>query len=707
MSLFGEKCPRCDARNDKNASFCKQCGQDLSGLREVRVEGNGWQARPDEFATSLSVADLEGLFTKRLEVFPGYRALIFQNGRFQGSVPAGEYTLDTFLGKFNRLMRNKNIRVIVTREAELAVDFELSDVLTREFLPLEVELSLGLRIDEPELFAGQLMGSGYAYSVLDLRRLLLPRLRQVLSEHIGARGIRELNAASGLRAELDGVVEQSLTRTLADNGLALGEIHTVAVGHTQFDANNRERAKAWLEVDQERSRLEHRKALDELYGDEEWRRIAHLETEQQIRAKARDIEIRSASGEYADRLRRIELLEKIRKADVREAVIEQGAREELLKLEEEAKRLRLDREDERTGWEHVRKLAEIKRETELSQSRIGQERSITLARAELDRERELGRFDHEIAMAAKVDTEEGRRQKAELERKRTKLEFDRNQEIHGMRHRLELDAINRQMMERQREFERVQAYQDWVHQKERDEWEDDKKGREDGRKFDKLRKLAELDMQYDEQERKAELHRRDEDRKDKEQAARLERDRIEAMGSLGAEALASMAPSDERARIIADMQRAKGMQNMGEEQILAMAAERNPALVEALKERYRNSKDTDLSERERQLYDRLLSQQESQQDRVDRAHREAQMGQQSMMNKVLDTMAAIQQDRPAAQQPVLITPGSGTVTTSQPIGASAAVDPGATGRKVVICAGCRSENPPLSRFCSNCGKGLG
>lgn len=59
--------------------------------------------------------------------------------------------------------------------------------------------------------------------------------------------------------------------------MALGQVSALVVGHTQFDANNRERGKAWLLVNGERAALEQRKDLDELYGAEEWRKIARLE----------------------------------------------------------------------------------------------------------------------------------------------------------------------------------------------------------------------------------------------------------------------------------------------------------------------------------------------------------------------------------------------------------------------------------------------
>jgi len=169
MSFFGEKCPACGARNSKNVFRCDKRGCDLSSSREARVEGNGWQARADEFAASLSVADLEGLLTKRLKVLPGFRALVFQNGQFQGNLPAGEYTLDSFLARFNRLGRNKSIRVVVTREGELPADVSLGDLPSKEYLPLEVELT-PLSVERERIEAMGKLGAEALASMAPLRR---------------------------------------------------------------------------------------------------------------------------------------------------------------------------------------------------------------------------------------------------------------------------------------------------------------------------------------------------------------------------------------------------------------------------------------------------------------------------------------------------------------------------------------------------------
>lgn len=189
--------PKCGANNDKTASFCDSCGFDLVAVREARVEGNSWQARPDEFAASLTVADLEGMFSKRLEVRPGCRALIFQDGRLQGSVTAGEYTLDGFLSRINRLGRNKNLRAIVTREDELPVTFSFKDIPTREYLDLELELTLGVRLDQPEAFAGRLMGDRQTFRIEEMRSLMASQVRQALVEYMGHQGIAPVEGRPG------------------------------------------------------------------------------------------------------------------------------------------------------------------------------------------------------------------------------------------------------------------------------------------------------------------------------------------------------------------------------------------------------------------------------------------------------------------------------------------------------------------------------
>lgn len=348
---------------------------------------------------------------------------------------------------------------------------------------------------------------------------------------------------------------------------------------------------------------------------------------------------------------------------------------------------------------------------------------------ELEREHERRQLEYELEQAKHVDSEQARRQQTELERKRVEIDFRRDQEIQQMRHELEIDSMKRQMADRDREDERIrivmederkereairkakEAELEAARRREADEWEDKRKREADAAKMDKLERLVKLDHDIDEQERRGKQADYDHELKKMELEGRQEIQRIEAMGRLGPHALAQMAPSDERARILADMQRSEGMRGMDAEQILAMAAEGSPAVAAALQERYRNANAEVMSSRERELYDRMLAEQKDFMDRQERSQREARMTDNSTMSKVLDALSAQSsartntQSQPQPQSPIFVTPAG--VVHAQPVSGAAPESAAATTSKVLLCPGCRSENPSDSRFCSRCGQAIG
>ena len=115
--------PKCDTKMKKDARFCPKCGTDVKE-RQAKISSNRWFARDDEFAAEFTINDLNGFFAKSsLEVASGQKALIFQEGKFQGEVGQGSYSFETFLGQLNRLGQRKNVRGILLRNNEMVVDF--------------------------------------------------------------------------------------------------------------------------------------------------------------------------------------------------------------------------------------------------------------------------------------------------------------------------------------------------------------------------------------------------------------------------------------------------------------------------------------------------------------------------------------------------------------------------------------------------------
>ena len=671
--------PKCATKMKKEARFCPACGADVKA-RQANISHNRWLAKEDEFAAEFSIHDLEGFFAKSpLEVVSGQKALIFQNGDYQGEVGQGSYTFESFFGQLNRLGQRKNVRGILLRSHEMGVEINVSSLPTRESLMVEATLNIGISISDATLFSALMMGKK-AYTILDLRKLIIPQVKQILSEYTRLHGIREMNADGQLRQQLTLQIKQGLGDFLLGYGLAIGQIQTLAVGHHRFDENNVMRGNAWLEIDELRMKGEIRQQLDSLYSEEEWQKIARMETEQQIEAKIRDIKFVGDESVFVDRLRRIELLDKIRQADVREAVIEDDAQETLAQLEHEASEKHLKRDDEVLNWQQIRLLAEVNYETEREIAAIEQKRIISFARLTLEQETETARLQHKIETAKTSQHEQQREQLSSLQHELEQHQLKGNALLAEKKQELLLHADEMIKREREFEFENSKVIQDL----EVTELKNDQH-------ITHLTSLAELHQQFKQNKQKRKEATREQDRLDRAQASTLEIDKINALGSVSQEALIALSDK-EQGELIVSLQRTQSMEKMSAEQIMVLVAENSPHVAEALQERYRHANDKAISEQERQLFDKLVQQSKTEADRAERQSSEAQRNLLAMASTL-----ANHQTTPN----VIVGGGAGVLTPNQ-----AVTEATPAAAKILVCNKCRTENALNSRYCDNCGNNL-
>ena len=87
-----------------------------------------------------------------------------------------------------------------------------------------------------------------------------------------------------------------------------------------------------------------------------------------------------------------------------------------------------------------------------------------------------------------------------------------------------------------------------------------------------------------------------------------ELNRLDKLSILSTEQLISVSGVDQ-GRILAELKRTETLKGMTEEQILALAAEKNPSIAQAFVERYRAVESGKASQREIELYERLLGDQ--------------------------------------------------------------------------------------------------
>ena len=367
----GTRCPRCEHKNTGEAGYCAACGITLGAPRHSPVlVDNRWVAGPDELAVCFGVRALSGLFVKTLRVPATSRAYILQ-GEQATEVPQGEYEIEGFFGRLNHLLRDGHAEILVTRTAALPVAFDFDELETSEHLAVSGRFTVSLRIENVPAFARHFMTMPGVIGSAQLRELLAPALRQLAAEFVGARSLREMAGNRALRAEFDERLQGGLRLLLASYGLGVVQVETLALRHDKFDANRARIGSLWLAADARRVQMEHARQIEELYDENEWRRIER--EGQAARQRLRRLELRQAetldraelslaNGERAQavRAREIELYGRVVESRSRREALARGAGEILAELEHELAQKRVQRAGEQDEWAHLQAMARVR-----------------------------------------------------------------------------------------------------------------------------------------------------------------------------------------------------------------------------------------------------------------------------------------------------------------------------------------------------------
>ena len=455
FGLGGAKCPRCSHGTSAADGYCAACGLMLGTPRHapVLVE-NRWVPGPDELAVFFGVRALSGVFVKTLRVPATARAYILQ-GEQATEVPQGEYEIEGFFTRLNHLLRDQHAEILVTRSGALPVEFELDGLVSAEHLEVSARLALSVRIESVPAFARHFMTMPGTVKAEHLRELLLDPVRQLAGEFVAARSLREMAGQRELRPELDQHLQGGLATLLADYGLAIVRVETLALRHDRFDANRARIGSLWLAVDEQRVKVEHARQLDELYSDDEWRRIAREESQARLahrRAELRqgagieraEMSLQNAERAHAIRAREIELYGRIVESRSRKHAIERGAQDLVAELEHELAQKRGARADQETEWAHLREVAAVRMREEVALARQDAAQVRTVAAQRFTHQLLQQQIRNKIEQAR--DIEDAARQRAELARLHAAEEdaARRMREIEAQAHAARLRAAERE-----------------------------------------------------------------------------------------------------------------------------------------------------------------------------------------------------------------------------------------------------------------------
>jgi hypothetical protein len=459
----GVKCPRCDHASADSAGYCVQCGMTLGAPRHAPVlRENRWIPSADELAVFFGVRELKGIFTKTLHVPATTRAYILQNNKAT-EVPQGEYEIEGFFTRLNNLLRDQHAEILITRQTAFPIEFAFENLHTAEFLKLGARFTLSVKIDNITAFAQYFMTMPGAITSSHLHDLLSPLVRQVIAEFTGAQSMREMAANRDLRPQLDERLQAMLTMRLAQYGLAVVQVDTLALQHDKWDANREKLGTLWLIADAKRVQLAYTKEFDQLYSDTEWQRITR--EEEQVRLRYRRGELAQDESEQLQtlRAREIELYGRIVEADSRKQAIERGAGDTLKALEHTLAKQAGQRDLEALQWPQLRALAQIKMRAELEITQLEAKESVVLAQQRVGHQLHQLQLQNQIEQAERIESDGARR--AESARLlRQKLEAgQRASQLQNEEHQAHLLTLAQAKQVRLHEARRLQEWEDELH----------------------------------------------------------------------------------------------------------------------------------------------------------------------------------------------------------------------------------------------------
>jgi len=688
-------CGACGYSNDGDAKFCQNCGQLLSQSEVAMVHHNRWVMGEKDFATRIETEDLPGLLKRGVNVEAGTNGMMLENGASRGVVPAGAYTLTSFSEKFKQLFQSglpKQLTILLTRITPTDLEFNAGGCYTKDPLKVGVTIRMQVEVNEPAKFLINVLRGRERYSVEELRQYLYPEVESVARGWIRAHTADDLANDLSLKEKFELSIEETLKRTFKQTGLTFLQIRTIEMNLEVLDRINDIEIKYTLLTKETRAEAKGQKD----YFDAQ--RELDLLTLIKETAKVEDEEKKAVLYERMRQAVLSDKMNEVRSEAQFKTFMREMDKDDLLAAKEKEELLRTwreDAEDHDLARAHLINELKLKHDFELKKAELKLRYDHDKDRQEYEIDLENKKLDFEIQRRRKITEEE-----IYLERQKIQIANDR------ARAQLELDKL---------EIERKRL----ASQAERDDDEADAmlgmkilQTMKEIKRLDEeehLRILREDEIKREEAKLKIELQRFEMDQRARESERSHELKKMEMIATFSTEQLISISPT-EQGKILAELKRTETLKGMTEEQILAMAAEKSPEVARAFQERFRAIADGKASEREKEMYERLVGEQKAMLDLLQgetekrvRDVKDANQISQDTSRHAMDRLAETAQSfaKGGSSQPVIITglSGGGSTNVVNPNN----LNNGNSIPTTKICINCGVTLSKDAKFCNSCG----
>lgn len=649
----GKICGVCGTDNKQDAIYCKQCGRLLSAVEDVEVRGNHWARREGDFAARIEVKDLPGVLSKKLEVEPGTQALIYANGVPQEILPPGMYTMDSIGKTISNWLTGvpKTATVLLVDVAPTELIIQNANRFTSDPLPISLAIRLVVEVADAGKFLLTALRGRERYSFDDLRNYIEPEVLTITDNYLTHHTLEQLVENPKTRRELELAVEEGLRSTFDQYGIKLRSLRTAELDLQVYDKIKGVKGNYSLIVEEGEADLSGKQRVLDLQKRVDLQGLSEETAKVEIEERKIDIYQRMRQVVQTDKMNEIKS-----EADFNKFL--DGI--DLQKLLSEK-----ERQDLLRGW---------KEEAE-DHDRA---RAFLLAKADVEEQYQLNVLD----LKSRTDLEV---QELNFQQQLERMKFDRLQEVQELEWQAKLKRSREQ-----------QAIDKEIFEQETFEAE------EGIRLLSKL-KREKMTLAHEDEEHALEIRLKEARENIEMEIKRLsaehqrEIERLEKLATLGTEALIAASPA-EQGKILQDLKRTEFLKDMSEDQILAMAAEKSPELGKVFEEKFRAIAEGKTDQRERELYEKLLAENQANQRLLIETQAMAMERLQRMSEHNVDAMKEISVAYAQQKSSPVIIDGSngGSVLHGRVAGE------GNNREEIKICPSCGRQVAASSRFCQYC-----
>jgi hypothetical protein len=722
------KCGNCGETVAADRTFCGNCGKPLSESAAPTMAGNRWARRTDDFATKVEVDDVEGFFKRGLIVEAGTKAIFFVNGAYSGILDPGRYDMGGLLQRLKNIFNYKTTTAVLVDTGDVELQFAVSGLATRDPIRLSAESRLVVQMENPTQFFENMMKGRQNYSLAEMKSFLDGELRNCMQQFIRTKSVEELQSDASIKSQMEESVAKHLATTFNRKGLTFVQVRIFDFRHPRTDAITNKQEEYWLHAQDLQTKLEgegstmglERKLMDQ----DTAKGLMQLEVYED-RAKVFARMRKAIAGNEMDQVTSENDLRKFLQEIDKDKLL---AKEEMDALTQDFKE---KKEDHNLARTHLIERLSAEQNLDKERARLSGQISLRRLSTEAVRTEEMGQLEHEL-MAKRKELEH--RQAEEWAKVKQQLDAHRAQvETEGDLTQQEADR--RLRIKKAEEDERIAREAKEAEEKLRIEKirEDERIAREAReaaarREAQTAARNAEIDADMKEaaaalemQERLKAIKRADEDARvqreqreregrseitlrEKAQAHEQELAKIQVLSTLSTEALIAASPSEQAAMLV-DLKRTESLKGFTEEQILAMAAEKNPEVAKAFQEKFKGRSTAEVEK----AYERMLQMREKGIEDIKEMSRDHAKQMQEMFNKGMETQRDTATAAAKATQPDTLVISSTGAYHAGRIGGPGTLPPGRPDTqsvrevRTIVCQQCHQKVDEGQKFCDTCG----